>query len=60
LTNELTESEEIRNWVSQAARPSSEASQAQQKASIAHFLVQQVGLEAVGQRVAGAASGRDT
>ena len=60
LTNELTESEEIRNWVSQAARPSSEASQAQQKASIAHFLVQQVGLEAVGQRVAGVASGRDT
>jgi hypothetical protein len=59
LTNQLTASEEIRKWVSQAARPSSEASQAQQKASIAHFLVQQVGLDAVKRVVADAASVRD-
>ncbi|RMH01251.1 MAG: hypothetical protein D6706_02245 [Chloroflexi bacterium] len=51
LTEQLTEVSEIREWVRNAARPSPEVREANQKTAIAYFLVQEVGLDAVRRAV---------
>jgi hypothetical protein len=43
----LQASEEVHNWVKQAAEPAPDVNEANQKAAIAYFLVQHVGAEAV-------------
>lgn len=55
LTNSLTDDARVRDWVSQAAAANQGTAEANQKASIAYFLVQQVGLDKVQQTVNGAA-----
>lgn len=47
LTAQLTETAEIRTWVERAAQPDPNTVPTNQKAAIAHFLVQQVGPEAI-------------
>jgi hypothetical protein len=47
LTDQLTDNEAVRNYVRAAARPEATISVAEQKATIAHFLTQQVGPEAL-------------
>lgn len=49
LTNSLTDDPKVREWVAQAAAASPDAGEANQKASIAYFLVQQVGQDKVQQ-----------
>jgi len=51
LSQTLTENKEIQQWVAAAAKPTPETGEANRKAAIAHFLVQQVGLEPVQQAV---------
>lgn len=49
LTGRLTQNEKIRRYVQAAAQPDPSTSTADQKATIAHFLVQQLGKETVHQ-----------
>jgi len=49
LTNILTDDAKVRDWVSQAAKANQDTVEANQKAAIAYFLVQQVGLTQVQQ-----------
>jgi hypothetical protein len=49
----LTDNEEILTWIHNAAKPGSEASEANQKAAIAHFMLQQIGVEPVYHAVKG-------
>lgn len=52
LTNQLTDNEAIRTYVREAAKPDPAIGQAEQKATIAHFLLQQIGGEAISQILA--------
>ncbi len=45
LTNQLTDDEATQNYVREAAKPNPAISQAEQKATIAHFLIQQIGAD---------------
>ena len=47
LTNQLTDDEATQNYVREAAKPNPAISQAEQKATIAHFLIQQIGADAL-------------
>lgn len=47
LSESITENAEIRKWVTDAAKPVPETNESHQKAAIAHFLVQQIGVEPV-------------
>ncbi len=47
LTNQLTDDEAVQEYVRLAAQPSPTISQAEQKATIAHFLIQQIGADAI-------------
>lgn len=49
LTNELTDDENVRNYVRKAAKSDANINSADQKATIAHFLVQQVGTGPISQ-----------
>lgn len=51
LTEQLTSRAEIRDWVRAAAKPDSEANEANQKAAIAHFLIQQVGTDIIQREI---------
>lgn len=52
LSQKICEDERAYQWVQDAAAPSTGTSEASQKASIAYFLVQQVGIEKVSQALA--------
>jgi hypothetical protein len=52
LTNQLTDNEAIQNYVRDAAKPDPAISLAEQKATIAHFLLQQIGGETINQALA--------
>jgi hypothetical protein len=47
LAKTLTDIEEVLNWILDAAKPTPEISVANQKAAIAHFMVQQIGQEQI-------------
>lgn len=47
LTNQLTDDEAVQEYVQLAAQPNPATSQAEQKATIAHFLIQQIGADAI-------------
>ncbi|GIK56822.1 MAG: hypothetical protein HND44_08210 [Chloroflexi bacterium] len=47
LTNQLTDDEAVQEYVQLAAQPNPATSQAEQKATIAHFLIQQIGADAL-------------
>lgn len=47
MTQALTEDESVRNYVEQAAKPSPNINVADQKVTIAHFIVQQIGTDRV-------------
>ena len=47
LTDQLTSDEAIQSYVREAAKPNPAISQAEQKATIAHFLLQQIGAETI-------------
>ncbi len=49
LADSVTENEAIRTYVRDAAKPDDATGMAEQKATIAHFLVQQVGAETISQ-----------
>lgn len=49
MANRLTDNETILKWVSEAAEPATETSEANQKAAICHFLINQIGYEKVQQ-----------
>lgn len=49
LTNQLTDDEAVQEYVQLAAQPNPTISQAEQKATIAHFLIQQIGADAIGR-----------
>jgi hypothetical protein len=51
LTHRLTEATDVRQWVEQAAAPSPEAREADQKAAIAYFLLQEIGEDKVRQMI---------
>ncbi len=51
LANEICNVPAVIDWVTNAAKPDPEASEAGQKAAIAHFLIKQVGLDKVQQAV---------
>ncbi|MBE2199101.1 MAG: hypothetical protein IAE79_10855 [Anaerolinea sp.] len=53
FTEQLTPAAEVRNWVREAAKPNSETNETNQKAAVAHFLVQQVGAEVIQRALAG-------
>lgn len=52
LGKRLTDNEAIITWMEAAAQPTPETSQANQKSAIAHFLVQQIGMEPIHQAMA--------
>ncbi len=54
LTEKMTDVPEIQEWVRQAAKPSPDTTEAEQKSAVAHFLVQNVGAEQVHQAIEGA------
>ncbi|HRQ37186.1 MAG TPA: hypothetical protein PLD25_04630 [Chloroflexota bacterium] len=51
LTNQLTNDEATQNYVREAAKPNTGVSQAEQKATIAHFLIQQIGADAISRAI---------
>lgn len=52
LAENITDVPKIQEWVVQAAAPSPDTTEAEQKSAIAHFLVQNVGTEQVRQAIA--------
>ncbi len=55
----LTDAPDILEWVRKAAQPDPEVSAANQKAAIAHFLVQRLGVESVLKALEAASAGDD-
>ncbi|MCP5097531.1 MAG: hypothetical protein GY943_18450 [Chloroflexi bacterium] len=49
MSKDLTENPEILRWINEASRPAPETSEANQKAAIAHFMVQQIGSERISE-----------
>lgn len=52
LTKKVSDSEKVLEYVSNAAKPDSNVNNANQKATIAHFLVQQIGVEPLQKAIA--------
>lgn len=53
IASGLTDNEKILTWIRNAAKPVPETSEASQKAAIAHFMLQQIGVEPVYHAVKG-------
>lgn len=51
LSEQVSEVEEVKTWVVNAAKPDPATTEANQKAAIAHFLIKQVGQEKIQQTV---------
>lgn len=51
LAEKVTDVPEIKNWVQQAAAPTADTTEAEQKSAVAHFLVQNVGAARVRQAI---------
>ena len=47
LCNQLSGPQEVTDWVNEAAKPDPNTNEANQKAAIAHFMVQQLGVEMI-------------
>ena len=52
LTKKVADSEKVLEYVTNAAKPDPNVNSANQKATIAHFLVQQIGVEPLQQAIA--------
>ncbi|MCA9958404.1 MAG: hypothetical protein KC443_05190, partial [Anaerolineales bacterium] len=51
FTEQLTSATDVLTWVHNAAKPDPNATEASQKAAIAHFLLQQIGADAIQRQI---------